>query len=348
MSEEYTGKQRVSAAFKKTFTDKDPELDRVPAYIFTGACNAKLIGVSIRDLLIDHKVFLKAQIAAYERYKPDIMIMMWDLSMDIEAMGNELRYPEDSMSVVTQKFLEDKSKLSSLQVPDPKKDGRLPGYLEACADIKEIVTDAPVSGVIAGPWTIAMGLRGATDLIVDTKMDPEFVHELMQISTEATKSFTEALSEIGIGVGYSEAPASCNLISPAIYRDFILPYHKELVSYFKEKKVGVGLHICGNANPILDDMVSTGASNISVDSGTDLALAAEAARGKAVLIGNVPTDYFLADSRDVMKQAIEDCLAKASNDSGYILAPGCEVPTIAPAEKIDWFMDLASDVGAYH
>ena len=274
--------------------------------------------------------------------------MMWDLSMDIEAMGNELRYPEESMSVVTQEFLDDKGKLSSLQVPDPKKDGRLPGYLEACADIKEIVTDAPVSGVIAGPWTIAMGLRGATDLIVDTKMDPEFVHELMQISTETTKSFTDALSEIGIGVGYSEAPASCNLISPAIYRDFILPYHKELVSYFKEKKVGVGLHICGNANPILDDMVSTGASNISVDSGTDLALAAESARGKAVLIGNIPTDCFLADSREVMKQAIEDCLAKASNDSGYILAPGCEVPTIAPAEKIDWFMDLANEVGAYH
>jgi uroporphyrinogen-III decarboxylase len=79
-----------------------------------------------------------------------------------------------------------------------------------------------------------------------------------------------------------------------------------------------------------------------------LALAAEAARGKAVLIGNIPTDCFLADSRDVMKQAIGDCLAKASNDSGYILAPGCEVPTIAPAEKIDWFMDLASEVGAYH
>ncbi len=347
MSDEYTGKQRVSAAFKKTFTDQEPKLDRVPAYIFTGACNAKLIGASVGDLLKDYRVFLKAQIAAYERYKPDIMIMMWDLSMDIEAMGNELRYPEDSMSVVTKEFLDDKGKLSSVQVPDPKKDGRLPGYLEACADIKEVVTEAPVSGVIAGPWTIAMGLRGANDLIIDTKMDPEFVHKLMQISTEATKSFTEALSEIGVGVGYSEAPASCNLISPDIYRTFVFPYHQELVTYFKEKKVGVGIHICGNANPILDDMVATGASNISVDSGTDLAKAAEAARGKAVLIGNVPTDCFLADSREVMKQAIEDCIKKASNDSGYILAPGCEVPTIAPPEKIDWFMDLAAEIGSY-
>ncbi|MGW8145205.1 MAG: uroporphyrinogen decarboxylase family protein, partial [Anaerolineales bacterium] len=175
----------------------------------------------------------------------------------------------------------------------------------------------------------------------------DFVHELMQISTEATRSFTKALSEIGVGVGYSEAPASCNLISPGIYRDFVYPYHKELVSYFKEKNTSIGIHICGNANPILEDMVSTGVSNISVDSGTDLAKAAEAARGKAVLIGNVPTECFLANSKEIMKQAVEDCLAKAANDSGYILAPGCEVPAIAPAEKIDWFMELANEVGSY-
>jgi uroporphyrinogen decarboxylase len=345
--ETLTGKQRVSAAFKKTFTDKDPELDRIPAYIFSGACNAKLIGVSVAEFLQDSKVFSKAQIAAYERYKPDIMIMMWDLSMDLEAMGNELRYPEDSMSVVTSEFLSDKGNLSNLKVPDPHNDGRLPGYLEACVELKKVVTEAPVSGVIAGPWTIAMGLRGATNLIVDTKRDPDFVHELMKITTEATKVFTTALSEIGIGVGYSEAPASCDLISPDLYHDFVFPYHKELVGYFNEKKVGVGLHVCGNANPILEDLVNTGASNLSVDSKTDIAKAAELTRGKSVLIGNVPTEMFLADSKEEMKQAVQHCLDNIMPDSGYILAPGCEVPTIAPPEKIDWFMELAYEVGAY-
>ena len=236
---------------------------------------------------------------------------------------------------------------SKLQVPDPHKDGRIPGYLEACTELKNVVTDTPVSGVIAGPWTIAMGLRGAKNLIVDTKMDPDFVHELMKVSTEATKQFTEALNEIGIGVGYSEAPASCNLISPGIYRDFVFPYHKELVSYFKEKKIGIGIHICGNANPILEEMVATGASNISVDSGTDLGKAAEAARGKAVLIGNVPTECFLAESKDVMRDAVQKCLDQVVDDSGDILAPGCEVPAIAPPDKIDWFMELASELGSY-
>ncbi len=347
MTEGFVGKQRVSAAFKKTFTDKDPELDRIPAYIFSGACNAQLIGANIREFLQDPQVFAKAQIAAYERYKPDIMIMMWDLSMDIEAMGNELRYPDDSMSVVTKEFLTDKGNLSSLQVPDPHKDGRLPGYLEACIETKKVVKDAPVSAVIAGPWTIAMGLRGATNTLRDSIKDPDFLHELMEVTSEATIRFTEALSEIGVGVGYSEAPASCDLISPKMYQDFVFPYHKKIVDHFKAQKIGVGLHVCGNATPILDDLVKTGVSNISVDSGTDLTKAAEAARGKAVLIGNVPTEMFLADSKAEMKQAIEECIKKATNDSGYLLAPGCEVPTIAPPEKIDWFMQLAEEVGSY-
>jgi len=347
MTEGLVGKQRVSAAFKKTFSDQSPALDRIPAYIFSGSCNAKLVGASIREFLKDPQVFTKAQIAAYELYKPDIMIMMWDLSMDIEAMGNELRYPEEEMSVVTKKLLDDKGNLSSLKVPDPYKDGRLPGYLEACVATKKVVTEAPVSGVIAGPWTIAMGLRGATNLIMDTKKDPKFVHELMAICTEATRKFTEALADSGIGVGYSEAPASCDLISPNMYRDFVLPYHKELISYFNQKKVGVGLHVCGNANPILEYLASTGASNVSVDSGTVLGKAAEVFSKKAVLIGNVPTNCFLADSKEVMRNAIQSCLDQAPKDSGYILAPGCEVPTIAVPEKIKWFMELAGEVGAY-
>lgn len=347
MIRKFTGKQRVSAAFKKTFTGHDPQLDRIPAYIFTGACNAQLVGASVGELLQDHKVFLKAQIAAYERYQPDIMIMIWDLNMDIEAMGNEIRYLDDGMSVVTRAFLENKSKLSSLQIPNPEQDGRMPGYLYACSEIKAVVADAPVSSVIAGPWTIAMGLRGANNLILDTKMDPGFVQQLMETCSQATISFTEALSKLGVGIGYSEAPASCNLISPKIYREFVFPYHKQIVSYFNEMKVGIGIHICGDANPILDDLVATGASNISVDSGTDLEKAAKAARGKAVLIGNVPTDCFMAESRDVMRNAIQNCLDLAPVDSGYILAPGCEVPAIAPAEKIDWFMQLAAELGSY-
>jgi len=345
--ETYTGKQRISAAFKQTFTGMEKKIDRIPAYPFTGQCNAQLVGATIREILQDSRVFVKAQVAAYERYKPDILLMQRDLLMEVEALGNKLRFPEHSMCISEKLSLEDKGKLSSLKIPDPTKDGRLPEYLEAISEARKQVTDIPVSPIISGPWTIAIGLREATGLIMDAMKDPDYVHELMQFCTQVSITYGEALLSIKAAPNYSEAPASCSLISPKIYRTFIFPYHKKLVDHFKEKKAGVGLHICGYADPILEDMVNTGVTNISIDALTDLAKAVEVTRGRAVLIGNVDTNLFYSGTRENMKQAIKHCIDLAPKDSGYILASGCEVPGIAPPEQIDWFMELANELGSY-
>jgi uroporphyrinogen decarboxylase len=343
--ETLTARQRVGGAFKKTFTDQEIHTDRVPAYPIMGQCNAQLVGASIREFLQDPKVFIKAQVAAVERYRPDIIVMQGDLLMQAEALGTELRFPEDSLCIPTKYFLEDKGKLSSLQLADPQKDGRMPGYLEILSETKKIITDSVVSSVIGGPWTIAIGLRGANDLIRDAMKDPDYVHELMAFCTQMSIRFGEAIYPLQVGLSYSEAPASCSLISPKIYRELIFPYHKQVMDHFKEKKVGLSLHICGYTDPILEDIANTGATNISVDAPTDLAKAVEATRGKAVLLGNINTNLFFSGTREEMKKAMQDCLAVAPKDSGYILASGCEVPGVAPPEKIDWFMELANELG---
>jgi uroporphyrinogen-III decarboxylase len=49
-----------------------------------------------------------------------------------------------------------------------------------------------------------------------------------------------------------------------------------------------------------------------------------------------------------MKQAMKNCIDNAPSDSGYILSSGCEVPAIAPPEKIDWFNELVDELGQYN
>jgi uroporphyrinogen decarboxylase len=340
----YTGRQRVSGAFKKTFTDQEIATDRIPAYPIMGQCNAQLVGASIKEFLLNPDIFIKAQVAAFERYQPDIVVMQADLLMEVEAMGNELRFPEDSLCISKKVALEDKGKLSSLQLIDPQKDGRMPNYLHILEEAKNIITDSIVSSVIAGPWTIAIGLREADKLLRDAMKDRDYVHELMEFTTQQAIRCGEAVHPLKVGLSYSEAPASCSLISPKIYREFIFPYHKRIVDHFKEKKVGVGLHICGYATPILEDVVQTGVTNISIDAPSDLAKAVEITRGKAVLIGNVNTNLFYSGTREQMKQAIKACLEVAPKDSGYVLASGCEVPGVAPPEKVDWFMEITKEL----
>ena len=162
--------------------------------------------------------------------------MQGDLFMEPHAMGNEFKFPEVSMCISTKFALEDKGKLSKLQAPDPTKGGRMPHYLEVIAESKKIITDSIVSGVLAGPWTIPIGLRWASELLRDAMKDPDYVRELMEFCTQISIRFGEALYPLKAGLSYSEAPASCSLISPRIYRSFVFPYHKQIVDHFKEKR----------------------------------------------------------------------------------------------------------------
>ena len=196
--ETYTGRKRVSGAFKKTFTDQEIQTDRIPAYPIMGQCNAQLVGASIKEFVLNPDIFVKAQVAAYERYQPDIIVMQGDLLMEVEAMGNELKFPEDSLCISKKVALEDKRKLSSLELADPQKDGRMPNYLEVLAQAKNIITDSVVSAVIAGPWTIGIGLREADQLLRDAMKDPDYVHELMQLYEANIKNNPSPLPDLKI------------------------------------------------------------------------------------------------------------------------------------------------------
>ena len=233
----YNGRKRVKAAFKREYADV------VPAYPILGQFTSQLTGISIKEFLTDKQKLADSEIAAYERYRPDIIVVMGNLLMEAEAMGNELKFPENGMCISKKLALEDKAKLNSLSVPDPYKDGRLPDYMESCKMIKDAITDSSVGAVIAGPWTIAINLRGASELIRDAMKDPGYVHELMGLTTEVAIRFGLAIPSTGAGMSYSEAPASASLISPKMYRDFVFPYHKKAIGRLKEEGIYCTLHI---------------------------------------------------------------------------------------------------------
>jgi len=233
----FTGRQRVKAAFKREYADV------VPAYPILGQFTSQLTGISIKEFLTDQQKLAQSEIAAYEQYRPDIIVVMGNLLMEAEAMGNELRYPDDGMCISKKMVLEDKGRLNRLSVPDPYKDGRLPDYMDACKMIKDAITDSSVGAVIAGPWTIAIALRGASELIRDAIKDPAYVHELMELTTEVAIRFGLAIPSTGAGMSYSEAPASTSLISPKMYKEFVFPYHKKAIGRLKEEGIGCTLHI---------------------------------------------------------------------------------------------------------
>jgi uroporphyrinogen decarboxylase len=324
-------------------------------------------GYTVKEILTDAQKSAEAHMEFCNRFRPDSVIVYNDIYLEAEAVGCEMEFPEDRISHPKSLLLEEKSRLAKLSIPDPKKDARLPYFLELCERVSSGVKKSAAMGLgHSGPWNLAMHLRGAENLLMDTIDDPDFVHELMGFTTQVVQTLGETLIGAGFSPSIGEAYASCSLISPKIYKDFIKPYHKKLCQEFKTKggflalhicglidpimefktKGGfLALHICGLIDPIMQDIVDTGISFFSLDAPSSLEKFEQAVGKKIVVMGNVPTTHFSTGSQEEMEAAVRHCIQTAAEGSGYILSSGCEIPLDSTEDRVEHYFEYSHQYG---
>ena len=105
------------------------------------------------------------------------------------------------------------------------------------------------------------------------------------------------------------------------------------------------LHICGEIDPILEDVIDTGINFLSLDAPSSLQRLIETGNGKVTVMGNIPTTFFSTGTRLEMEKAIRDCIENAAEGSGYILASGCEIPMDSTEDRIDHFFNYSRQYG---
>ena len=347
----YTNRDRVVAAYKRSFAD------RVPVYPIVASFAGTLDGLSIEEYCTRPSRAITAMMNYYERYQPDVVLAYNDLAKEAEAFGCRVKYSDYVVPSIDQHVLQDdKGALARLPMPDPYKTARLPGFLEQCAALVAAKPPTAIGAVAVGPWTIAMLLRNPETMLLDTFEDPQFIHDVMGVATEFCRAWGDAIVKTGIGLSFSEPTASISLISPDNYREFVAPYHKALVDHFKARKVGVTTHICGTTYPIFEDLIQVGFSTVSFDLDQQadpglyvdqLARFVDVARGRAVAIGNVDATKFERTTKDAMYADVRRCVDTAARQSGFILSTSCEIPPRSDPEAVQWFMDAAREYGRY-
>lgn len=334
-----TGKERIRACLKRTYAD------RIPVGLILGPFRAKLLGCSLREYWLDAQKLAEGTLVSYNLFGHDSVEVSWDIVMEAEAIGAPLEYPAEGVPKVKKYILAQKSMLDSLALPSPEKSGRFPAYIEACQMVARELKDVSLSGTVSGPWTIAVGLRGAEQLIYDTLEDPQFVNELLNFTTAVVKILGTKILETGLSLTMGEAASSCSLISPSLYRQFIKPRHQELVAYFRERKASLSLHICGFIDPIMEDILDLGIVALSLDSPSSLKRMVEIAQKKIVIVGNIATSLFVCGPKEEMERAVKNCVKIAAPGGAYIISSGCELPYNSSLEQVHFFLEAAHKYG---
>jgi len=324
-------------------------IDRVPCCPFLGESFAPYFGHSIAKFNHNIDVIVDTAVRSFETFRSDSISIGPGLHGMPEAMGSVLRFPEFNTPAVIKPALGDYSDIGKLKLIDPMKDGRLNYYIEALKIVMDkIGHEANIGNTVGGPLTTAAFLIGTEKLMKDMNKRPDQVHKVLEIATENTIRFMDAIMDLGLTPGIAEPIGSSTMISPKKFREFAKPYITQCEDHIK-KRTGAGgsIHICGKTKGIWGDMVDTGITALSLDNCEDIGDLKDQFGHKVAVVGNVdPVKVIMNGTREEIYDSVRECIRKAKDcPEGFILASGCDIPIGTDVEKIQMFMDAARIFG---
>lgn len=325
----------------------DEKPDRCPVIPLVTSHAATIARMKLKRYYTRGENMARAQIIAFEIYQYDAISIFSEVGIIAEAMGSEFAYPDNDLPVLKNPILQNPS-LDILTIPDPKKNGRLPVYIEAIQYAYKAIGDIiPILVYIPAPFTTGMHLVNPEKFLMDTLKNPDWIKDMLNIVFEATVKFCYEIINAG-GLPIIVDPlASGSVISPRVYNEFALPYEKRLIHYLHRYDFDVILHICGDTTSIMDKFLDTGADLISVDR-VNMLKAMEKLASKIRLIGNFDTTMLLfSNPDDIYAMAGKMVEQLKFAHKGYIAATGCEVPIRAPKENVQGFIKGAKEKGWY-
>lgn len=273
-------------------------------------------------------------------FRPDGIFTFMDLSVEASALGLPVRFPLGESPTVEYPVVRTQDDLRLFYKMDVLADGRMRVFIEAIKLMKRHLS-MWCGGYVIGPYTLAALMMGATETAIATIDNPELLHETLMFTTYVISRYANALASAGADMVAILEPSAV-MLSPKQYREFSGQYTRQIVLQMKALPI---LHICGNANHLIGEMIATGVQGLSLDSLIDLNEVAARIPGDIVLIGNLnPTAVMVDASPQEVYRLTSELVERMKPYRNFILSTGCDLPPETPLENISAFMDAGRQV----
>jgi uroporphyrinogen decarboxylase len=323
--DEYTGKELLLGALKH---EKVPAVPWVP---YAGVHAGLLKNYTAIEVLKDPDKLFESLMAVNEIYDPDGQPIVFDLQIEAEILGCELRWADNLPPTVMTHPLQ-----GTDNVPDhvfTENDGRLPMILDVCRRMKKSVGDhTALYGLFTGPLTLASHMQG-TEIYTFMVRKPERVQPLVDYCTEVAIRMAGFYLDAGMDVIAAVDPV-ISQISPKHFNAFFAEPYRRMFDFIREKGAYSSFFVCGDATKNIEVMCQTGPDSIAVDENVSMHAAKEVTdRYNVTLGGNIPlsTEMLMGTQQSNMKWVVD--FLDSIDHHNLILAPGCDMPYDTPIEN---------------
>ncbi|MGC9352254.1 MAG: uroporphyrinogen decarboxylase family protein [Mariniphaga sp.] len=324
---------------KKAFSLQPVE--RVPWVPFVGVHGGFLTGVDATTYLKSTDEIVKGISKSVEEYNPDGIPVVFDLQVEAEILGCELRWSETGPPAVVSHPLSEDKKLSDLKIPGPD-DGRIAVCLDATRQLREKYPELALYGLITGPFTLALHLLG-TDIFMKLFEAQEEVNEVMEFCTQVGQKMAEYYMDAGCDVIALVDPMTSQ-IDPMTFETFVTPFVTRIFEFVRMRGKLSSFFVCGHAQQNIEAMCNCRPDNVSIDENIPLDFVKEIALEKEISFGgNLKlTVILLMGTPDDCREHALECL-DLGGKTGFILAPGCDLPRETPPENLKAVAELVND-----
>lgn len=214
--------------------------------------------------------------------------------------------------------------------------------------------DVSIHGEVFSPFTHYMELIGYESALRGLLEDSGKALALLDRLTVASITWAVAQARHGVdAVLISSAFAGGPLISPRMYRRFVLPFEQRVTEAVQATGVPVYTHTCGSIGDRLELMLETGTEGIdTLDppplGNAELADAKRQIGDRAFIKGNMnAVELLQAKTREQVIAHATDRIVTGKPGGGYILSTACSVAPHVEPWKLELLTPLAESIGRY-
>jgi uroporphyrinogen decarboxylase len=316
------------------------QTERVPWVPFVGCHGGALISKDAETYLKSGELIAQGVKEAIRQYKPDGIPVAFDLQIEAEALGCQLQWSKENPPVVISHILDQRT-MNDLEIPD-ENSGRIPEILNALRLIKKDSDDVALYGLVTGPFTLALHLKG-TDILIEMYDHPDNVKELLSFCNRVAKKMALMYISNGTDVIAMVDPMTSQ-ISPDVFREFVTPVAKDFFNEIRKQNIFSSFFVCGHAQKNIEAMCETGPDNVSIDENIQLDYVKNTCQKYGISFGGnlqLTVSLLMGSEADV-KRDVLTCLDKGG-EKGFILSPGCDLPYAVPVRNMKVVTDLVYD-----
>lgn len=274
------------------------------------------------------------ELAGFENYG-----VPFCLTAEAEALGANVNLGDNLVEPRITQYNEQPLELIMENCQTDVADGRTGTVLQA---IRELKNDRiPVIGNVSGPISTATSVLDPLEMLKMLRREPERAARFLAFINDYLVRY--ALEMVGAGadvIAISDPTATGEILGPRNFRKFALPFYQDLIQALHREGIPVILHICGNAQTIIDSLNEVKANAVSFDSIVNMKFARGAL--KTGLMGNVNTQLLHTGEQEKIISITRHALHSRVD----IVAPACGLSMATPVSNLKAMTDYVKE-GSY-